>query len=295
MAKGFKRGLAVLAAGVLIGSAATEARAAEDAEAPLSAVFGNAAESARASQPGWSSPLVTTTGMLEQRFRFDVDRQHAGNGASTTALDGGRGFDLIVSNTNEIQIGLPPYEIRSAAPGAPGVAGFGDWPFVRIEQRLASSPNDAGNYVVTVWLQLQAPIGIARLTSHAWTYTPTLAFGKGWGAVDVQGTVAVVLPASHTAILGHQLQSNLAVQYHLLTVLWPEVEANWTWYAGGQRSGLNQLYITAGVVAGRFQLTRELKLTVGGGYQFAVAPDYRPKPLTPAYQQAWLFTSRVNF
>lgn len=284
-----------LALAVLIGSASTGAGAAEDADAPLYPLFGNAAEAARASQPEWSSPLVTTTGLMEQRFRFDVERQHAGNGARTTALDGGRGLDLIVSESNEIQIGLPPYEIRSAVPGAPGLAGFGDWPFVRIEQRLASSPNNAGDYVLTAWLQVQAPIGISRLTSRAWTYTPTLAFGKGWGAVDVQGTVAVVLPASHAATLGEQVQSNLAVQYHALTVLWPELEANWTWYADGQRGGLNQLYLTAGLVTGRFQLTRDLKLTLGGGYQFAVAPDYRPKPLTPAWQNAWLFTSRVNF
>ncbi|HEX5278516.1 MAG TPA: hypothetical protein VFW28_00420 [Micropepsaceae bacterium] len=284
-----------LALVALISSAASNACAAEDADAPLSALFGNAAESARAAQPAWSSPLVTTTGLLEQRFRFDVERQSAGNGARTTSLDGGRGFDLIVSGSNEIQIGLPPYEIRSAVPGASGVAGFGDWPFLRIEQRLASSPGNAGNYVVTTWLQVQAPTGVLRLTSRAWTYTPTLAFGKGWGAVDVQGTVAVVLPASHAAVIGDQLQSNLAVQYHVLTVLWPELEANWTWYSNGQRGGLNQLYLTAGVVAGRFQLTRDLRLTLGGGYQFAVAPDYRPKPLTPASQHAWLFTSRVNF
>jgi hypothetical protein len=29
--------------------------------------------------------------MLEQRFRFDLPGQHAGNGANTTALDAGRG------------------------------------------------------------------------------------------------------------------------------------------------------------------------------------------------------------
>lgn len=284
-----------LALAVLIGSASTGVCAAEDTDAPLISLFGNAAESARASQPAWSSPLVTTTGMLEQRFRFDVDRQFAGNDARTTALDGGRGVDLIVSDSNEIQIGLPPYEIRGAVPGAAGIAGFGDWPFVRVEQRLASSPGDAGDYVLTAWLQVQAPIGVSRLTSQAWTYTPTLAFGKGWGPVDVQTTIAVVIPSSHTVTAGEQLQSNLAVQYHILTVLWPELEANWTWYASGQRGGLNQLYLTAGLVAGRFQLTRDLKLTLGGGYQFAVAPDYRPKPLTPAWQHAWLFTSRVNF
>ena len=67
----------------------------------------------RANQPAWSSPLITTTGMLEQRFRFDLSEQHAGNGANTTAIDGGRGLDLIVSNSNEVQIAAPPYDIRS--------------------------------------------------------------------------------------------------------------------------------------------------------------------------------------
>ena len=32
---------------------------------------------------------------------------------------------------------------------------------------------------------------------------------------------------------------------------------------------------------------------VGG--QIAVAPNYRPSPQTPAYSNAWLFTSRFNF
>src|SRR5580704_17188155 len=69
--------------------------------------------SARASQPAWSSPIATTTALLEQRLRFDVDLEHSGNGADTTILDSGRGLDLIVSPTNEIQIAAPPYELRS--------------------------------------------------------------------------------------------------------------------------------------------------------------------------------------
>jgi hypothetical protein len=64
------------------------------------------AEQVRANQPAWSSPLITTIGMLEQRFRFDAFEQHAGNSADTTVLDGGRGLDLIVSNSNEIQIAI---------------------------------------------------------------------------------------------------------------------------------------------------------------------------------------------
>ena len=51
----------------------------------------------RANQPAWSSPLITTTGMLEQRLRFDLSEQHAGNRADTTVIDGGKGLDLILS------------------------------------------------------------------------------------------------------------------------------------------------------------------------------------------------------
>ena len=100
----------------------------------------------RASQPAWSSPLITTTGMLEQRFRFDASQQHAGNGADTTVLDGGRGLDLIVSNSNEIQIAAPPYNVRNTPTGKGALTGFGDWAFVRVKQQLAASPASGGDY-----------------------------------------------------------------------------------------------------------------------------------------------------
>lgn len=64
--------------------------------------WGAVVDQARASQPAWSSPIATTTGLLEQRFRFDVSRQHSGNGTSTTLLDGGKGLDLILSDSDEI-------------------------------------------------------------------------------------------------------------------------------------------------------------------------------------------------
>ena len=159
----------------------------------------------RANQPAWSSPLITTTGMLEQRFRFDLSGQHAGNGANTTVIDGGRGLDLIVSNSNEIQIAAPPYDLRNAPTGKGSFSGFGDWAFLRVKQQLASAPASSGDYFVTVWLQVQAPTGIGPLTSSAWTYLPTLAVGKGWGDFDIQATVAAVLPASNIATLGDQI------------------------------------------------------------------------------------------
>jgi hypothetical protein len=249
----------------------------------------------RANQPAWSSPLITTTGMLEQRFRFDLSEQHAGNGANTTVIDGGRGLDLIVSNSNEVQIAAPPYDIRTTPTGKGSLSGFGDWAFLRVKQQLASAPASRGDYFVTVWLQVQAPKGIAPLTSNSWTYLPTLAFGKGWGDFDIQATVGGVLPSSNVAKLGDQIQTNVALQYHLLKALWPEFEVNWTYYVDGQRGGLNQVFLTPGLVIGRFKLTDGILFTTGVGYQIAVSPNFRPSPLTPAYSNAWVFTSRFNF
>jgi hypothetical protein len=250
---------------------------------------------ARATQPSWSSPLVTTSGLLEQRLRFDVDQQHAGNGDSTTVLDDGKGVDLIVSDSNEVQIAAPPYDIRNTPSGKGELSGFADWAFLRVKQRLASAPADAGDYVVTAWLQVQAPTGTEPLASRAWTFLPALAAGRGWGDFDIQATVGGVLPAAHTATLGNQLQTNVAFQYHVAPVFWPQIEVNWTHYDGGQRDGLNQVFLTPGLVIGRFALGNDKFFTFGVGYQFAVSPSYRASPLTPAYQHAWLFTSRLNF
>ena len=201
-------------------------------------------------------------------------------------IDGGRGLDLIVSNSNEIQIAAPPYDLRNTPTGKGSFSGFGDWAFLRVKQQLASRPASSGDYFVTVWLQVQAPTGIGPLTSSAWTYLPTLAVGKGWGDFDIQATIAAVLPASNIATVGDQIQTNIAFQYHLLKIFWPEFEVNWTYYASGQRGGLNQVFLTPGLVIGRFQLTDGFTFTTGIGYQVAVAPEYRPKPLTPAYSNS---------
>ena len=250
---------------------------------------------ARETQPDWSSPLVTTTGMLEQRLRFDLAHQHAGNATDTTVIDGGRGLDVIVSETNEVQIAAIPYDFRTGPGGKGALTGFADWPFLRVKQRLASSPASDANYVLTTWLQVQAPTGIAALSNNAWTLLPTLAFGKGWGNFDVQGTVGGVLPVAHTDRLGQQIVTNVALQYHALGVLWPQLEVNWTHFVGGARDRLNQIFLTPGLVVGRFEIADLYKLTLGVGYQSAIAPRFRAKPLSPAFDHAWLFSSRLNF
>ncbi len=260
------------------------------------------AASARATQPDWSTPLTTTTGLLERRFRFDFSQQHSGNGTNTTVLDGNKSLELIVNETTEIQVGPPPYYIRSGVAGTgrsnkgaiQSLAGFNDWPFFRVKERLLSSPSSEGNYVLTALFQIQAPAGIPRLTNNSWEYIPTLAGGKGWGNFDIQATISTPVPASHRNIIGYQIQTNVAFQYRVQKLV-PELEVNWTYYATGQRGGLNQVFLTPGILFGRFKLSDTMYLTAGAGYQVAVSPDYQPKPLTPAYDHAWLFTTRVGF
>lgn len=251
---------------------------------------------AHANQPEWSSPLVTTTALLEQRFRFDAAFQHAGNGADATILDGGKGLDLIVSGTQDVQIGSAPYDLRgSDAAGKGQLTGFGDWPFLRFKQRLASSPESEGDYVLSAWLQVQAPAGIGRLTNHAWTLLPTLGYGKGWGPFVVQGTVGAVIPTAYEGRTGTQVVNNVAFQYRLLDLFWPQVEVNWTYFPDGQHGGKNQVFLTPGLVVGRVPVSGPLKATFGIGYQAALAPAYRASPLTPAYNRAWLASSRLSF
>jgi hypothetical protein len=277
---------------------ATAAPAQEPSSSALSnflADWDARASAARAAQPDWTSPIATSTGILEQRFRFELLDQHAGNGSDTVVLDGGKGLDLIVGDTEEVQIGLAPYDIRSARAAGNSHAGFGDWTFLRLKQRLASSPADRGDYVVATWLQIQAPTGIAAYSNGSWTFLPTLAFGKGWGPVDVQATIGGVIPTSNVGVLGRQLQTNIALQYHFGGIFWPELDANWTYYPDGQRAGLHQLFLTPGFTMARFHFSQKTTFTIGVGYQVAVSPQYRAKPLTPSYGNALLFSSRINF
>jgi outer membrane immunogenic protein len=249
----------------------------------------------RANQPSWATPLITTTGSLLHRYRFDLAEQHVGNGSQTTVLDGGKGVDLIVSDRTEIQIAMPSYDIRNTPTGQGVFSGFADWGFVRVKQQLASSPSSADDYLVSVLLQAQAPTGTPQLTSNAWTFLPTLAFGKGWGDFSVQASVTGVLPASNVSTLGDQIQTSVAFQYRVMKILSPELEVSWTYWIAGQRDGLNQVFLTPNLIIGRLPLADNLSLTAGFGYQIALAPNFRPSPLTPSYGNAWVFTTRINF
>jgi hypothetical protein len=260
------------------------------------AQWANRVAAARATQPTWTSPIATGTAILEERLRVDASFQSAGNGADTWNVPvPNRGLQLIVGETEEIEIGGIPYFNRTTPSGAGNASGIGDWPFLRFKQRLASSPESGDNYIVSILFGLQAPTGISAFSNDAYTLLPTLAFGKGFGNFIIQGTFGAVIPTAHQSIFGTQITGNIAFQYRFERIFWPELEVNWTNYQGGLRSGANQVFLTPGIVIGRFRLSDRVGFTFGFGYQSAIAPPFRASPLLPTYNHAWLFTTRLSF
>ena len=101
---------------------------------------------------------------------------------------------------------------------------------------------------------LTVPNGSTDFTSHHYTYSPTLAFGKGWGGFDFQSTLGVSVPDNGAARTGAgtPVLSNTAIQYHVMKYFWPEVEANYTSWPNGEHDGLNQLFLTPAWSLGGF-------------------------------------------
>jgi len=55
----------------------------------------NAADRAKANQPDWLSPLVTTSGRLKDELRYDVWRQPALEGNTAWQLGGNKGLEFV--------------------------------------------------------------------------------------------------------------------------------------------------------------------------------------------------------
>ena len=252
-------------------------------------------DAATASQPGWAAPLTTVTPLVKEFVQYGQTYETLNGGSHITTYDGGVGgvgLHLIPSLTNEVYIGAPPYMVFD---GRKPAQGLGDWPAFLIKQRLAAANEANGDYVVTAYLAGQAPIGIARFSANAYTITPTLGLGKGWGDLDLQANISTPLPTDHASVLGEQLASAAALQYHLFAYTWPELEVNDTQWLSGLRGDLNQLFVTPDVILGPMPLWSRLKGSLILGYQFALTPRPQLNPLTPLYNHSWIFALRTFF
>ena len=101
-------------------------------------------DKARASQPHFVSPIVTTHVMLVQQYRYDMYWQQDPVGGTVTANYGAsRGLEIIPVTRLEVGIFPPGYLVhQSRTPD-----GFGDLSF-QIKYRAFSATEGHGNYFV---------------------------------------------------------------------------------------------------------------------------------------------------
>jgi hypothetical protein len=222
----------------------------------------------KAEQPHWITPLATTTPRLEQEFRYDVNWSQARPGGPYSESYGNtKGLELIPLENVEVILGIPTYVIHNS----PTVKnGWGDAQLL-VKYRMFYGNAEHGDYILTAFLSSTFPTASYGNGQTNAVITPTLAYGKGWGMFDMQGTIGAAEPAGHTATIGRTYTWNHTFQLHTLDKIWPELELNQSWFSGGKNDGKEQTFVTPGVVVGRMPLTDRLGLTLGAGVQIAVS------------------------
>jgi hypothetical protein len=237
-------------------------------------------------QPHWITPLTTVTPRLEEELRYDQSWETTSSGAHETSFGGGKGLELIPCENVEVILGIPAWVSHSKPAD---VDGFGDESFL-VKYRIAAANEENGDYIVTAFLQLQVPTGSKENTSDHYTVTPTLAGGKGWGDFEIQSTLGVSIPDNGTAPkgAGTPLQINTAFQYRVLKVLWPEMEVNYTYWANGEHTGKEQVFLTPGFIIGRLPIWERVGLTIGLGYQVALTDK-------PTFDHNFIVSARLPF
>ena len=219
----------------------------------------------QAEQPRWITPLATTTPRLEEEVRYDELWLENAKGVTTNNYDGGKGLELIPFEKVEVIFNVPPY-LQHNDPKVHD--GFGDVAFL-VKYRLLSANQERGNYILTAFLGWSLPTGSYKNGSLHAMITPTIAYGKGLGDFDVQGTFGIALPIADTSLVGRSYLWNNTFQYRLFRKLWPEVELNSTFFQDGPRDGMKQNFVTPGLVIGRLHLWNRVGFTIGGGFQIA--------------------------
>lgn len=238
----------------------------------------------QAEQPHWKTPVATTTPRLEQEIRYDILWQPHADGATTVNYSGSKGLELIPANNVEVIIAIPPYIVHN---NRRQVDGFGDESFL-VKYRLLSRNEQKGNYILTAFLGASIPTGSHTNGARHAVLTPTLALGKGWGSFDIQTTAGIGLPVDDAHLLGQPVTWNLTGQYSIRHKIWPEVEMNYTYFHQGPHDGKTQVFVTPGIVLGKFPIWRRLGLTVGTGLQIAASRFH-------TYNHGWILTTRFPF
>jgi hypothetical protein len=228
------------------------------------------ATESQAEQPHWVTPVAVTTPRLEQEIRYDLMWRTQEDGTTLANYGGGKGLELIPTRRTEIIIGIPPDITHENA----SHDGWGDMSFL-LKYRVTSRNEEKGNYIVTMFLGATVPTGSYSNGARDAVVTPTIAVGKGWHKFDVQSTFGVGIPTAGAATFGHPIAWNTAFQYRLMKRVWPEIEVNSTFWNDGTNAGNKEVFLTPGLVFGRFPIHNRLGFTFGGGVQIAATRFHR--------------------
>jgi hypothetical protein len=241
-------------------------------------------DKARASQPHFVAPIVTTHVDLVEQYRYDMAWQQDPVGKTTTSNYGGsRGLEIIPTTRLEVGISPPPYLAhQSTLPN-----GFGDVSF-QVKYRAFSAPEGQGDYFVGLFFGGSLPSGTRPNGLGHTILIPTLAAAKGIGPWDIQSTIAASLTASGTNVLGRMVLFNTAVDYRIKGKIWPMLEQNSTFWSGGALDGKTQVFLTPGLVLGSFPLAERLHFGIGVGVQIAVTQFHQ-------YNHRWIVSFRFPF
>src|ERR1700682_228417 len=241
-------------------------------------------DQARASQPHFVSPIVTTHVMLVQQFRYDMSWQQDPSGGTTTSNYGvSKGLEIIPLSRLEVGIFPPNYLAhQSSVPD-----GFGDVSF-QLKFRAFSATEGRGDYFVGFFFAGSLPTGNPPNGVGHTILSPTFAAAKGFSHWDVQTTLGANLPASGTSLLGRAIIFNTAVNYKIRNKFWPMLEQNSVFWSGGALDGKKQVFLTPGFVLGSFPVAERLRFAIGTGVQIAVTEFHQ-------YNHRWILSLRFPF
>jgi hypothetical protein len=239
-------------------------------------------------QPAWSVPLLAPYPMLIQVFRSDITRQITPTLTSTWNYGAGRGLNLIPGFNSEFDVYNPPYLQHNSNTAD----GFGDVGLM-YKYRILSANQKQGNYILSAQVVATIPTGDHANGSTDASISPTLLAGKGFGRFDVISSLGGTLPTGDTVKLGRSIAWNTTAQYHLGKYLWPEIEANATYFFGGKNDGKSQNFLTPGITTSKFKFRPKddrsrMGLAVGAGMQIATSQFH-------TYNHQLVLTSRLVF
>ena len=241
-------------------------------------------DEARASQPHFVSPNVTSHVMLVQQYRFDMSWQQDPSGGTVTSNYGAaHGLEIIPTTRLEVGVFQPAYLVHQSTVQD----GFGDFSF-QVKYRAFSATEGQGDYFIGFFFGGSFPTGTPPNGAGHTILSPTLAASKGLGPWDIQSTIGANLPASGANILGRAIVFNTAVDYKIRGKIWPMLEENSTFWLGGALDGKKQVFLTPGLVLGGFPIAERLHLSLGAGVQIAVTEFHQ-------YNHRWIVSVRFPF